>query len=61
MKKFNLHLDDTLGEALMQAARKELRYPDQQIEVILRRELGIPVPPLEDTKPEPIPAGAPHD
>jgi hypothetical protein len=61
MKKFQVHLDETLSEALMREARKELRYPDQYIESLIRKELGIPVPPEEMAK-EPVPSGGgPHD
>jgi hypothetical protein len=41
--RLRLDLDDTLAEALLQHARKALRYPDQQVEAILREALGVPV------------------
>jgi hypothetical protein len=43
--RLKLDLDNTLAEALLQDARKSLRYPDQQVEAILREALGVPVPP----------------
>jgi hypothetical protein len=59
--RLRLDLDETLAEALSQEARKSLRYPDQQVEAILREVLGIPVPSPQESQraPEPEREAAP--
>jgi hypothetical protein len=42
--RLKLELDQELSEALHAAAGRELRYPHQQIEVLLRQALGLPFP-----------------
>ena len=55
--KFNL--DAQAYEALVHSSHSELRPPQMQAEVLVRRALGLPVPkePQEST-PELVPAGA---
>jgi hypothetical protein len=55
--RLRLDLDDILAEALSQEARKSLRYPDQQVEAILREVLGIPVPSPQESRRAPEPEG----
>ena len=50
--RLRLDLDEALGEALLEESRKESRYLGQQIEVILREKLGIPVPSQEKSRRE---------
>jgi hypothetical protein len=46
--RLKLELDQELSEALQAAAERELRYPHQQLEVLLRQALGLPFPPHND-------------
>jgi hypothetical protein len=52
--RLRIDLDDVLAEALLKDARKDLRYPDQQIEAILREKLGIPVTSPPENQREPV-------
>jgi hypothetical protein len=42
--RLKLELDRETSEALNQAAERELRYPHQQAEALLRQALGLPFP-----------------
>jgi hypothetical protein len=42
--KLKLELDRELADALYASAERELRYPHQQVEVLLRQALGLPFP-----------------
>ena len=58
---FKIPLDRETEYALAESGIRELRPPQLQAVVLLRRSLGLPVPKeVPPSIPEPVPAGVSH-
>lgn len=58
--KLRLDLDTQTADALMASAVRELRPTNLQAEVLIKRSLGLPIPPIEaHTQPSPSESTAP--